>query len=1080
MTTPAQQQLQQAEVPVPDHFDPAIHSLAILDQLSEKYGPGWRLGDLSIDPETGERYVVATRRLSLNRITKTGGRTKTVNLDIEVKATDVDKWAAIWADQNPGYLLSSWEPHLGLAKLTKFTPGERQCRGAVADAMGVKPWQVQVQARKDGGFDVDLPKYIPSLHDAKLNEVATSTVGKPGWYVTVDTTRNRASIIPAELPTFPSAYGYPFGKVSGDPFILPVGMGLGGNGQPNRVLTMNLNDCAGMLAQGLAGSGKAQPLDSRLPVPVSEKFPTGWATVGELTAGDNVYLARGEAGQVAALSDIVLRQVFEVHLSDGQVIEAAGDHLWRVQNAGQRGRDAVHAAAKRARGSARRAASVEASNRLRQLATQMPAGAAANASTIARLAGVSAETVRRSLAPTGLARLAGGRGMHYPVGEALVALADARQATDEKRYAPGPEWSLVTTADLAEKLHSGEHKNWSISTPAPVGGPTLDLPVDPYILGAWLGDGAARHGTITVGREDFAWMRTELEAAWGGTATLRDGDPATGGNLFLGRRIAGACKRGHLNSWTPVAGGSDYCRSCRLPGEPDVRNMTLTEELSVLGLLLNKRIPAAYQRASASQRLALLQGLMDTDGTIDGAGACELTLVNEQLATDALSLTRSLGIKASMTTSAAAITERDANGTTSRRTVGVRHRIHFTTDQRVFRMPRKAARLPRQVRPTQSRLYIENVVATGRTVPMRCLVLDDPEHLYLTGDFVPTHNSVWINSVVYSALARGWQLVILDVRQKMADFLWCKDYVRDSGWGCDSKTEAVAALRLVYEEGVRRGELLTKHGVQKWQDLPASVREANPRILVVMDEAQGLFTPPPVPKALPKEHELRLEAEQEGMETDLLKVYTTKLPAEMRAAGLRLLLVSQQTQLNTGIPPAMKLNLPNKVLLGPNATKQARGHALANPDAAPEVPDWIKANEKAAKGTGVAEIEGQAPTVFKGFYASTDEYREQLRRLGVKTTRQPNPTAQQIARLVPQLNAELDDDEPPAPARGRGTGNGGGGPSEEWRPPGADQFLREHPEFGAQVSYGADGKRLKGAAAAASAGKKLNDAADRF
>lgn len=596
MTTPAQQQLQQAEVPVPDHFDPAIHSLAILDQLSEKYGPGWRLGDLSIDPETGERYVVATRRLSLNRITKTGGRTKTVNLDIEVKATDVDKWAAIWADQNPGYLLSSWEPHLGLAKLTKFTPGERQCRGAVADAMGVKPWQVQVQARKDGGFDVDLPKYIPSLHDAKLNEVATSTVGKPGWYVTVDTTRNRASIIPAELPTFPSAYGYPFGKVSGDPFILPVGMGLGGNGQPNRVLTMNLNDCAGMLAQGLAGSGK----------------------------------------------------------------------------------------------------------------------------------------------------------------------------------------------------------------------------------------------------------------------------------------------------------------------------------------------------------------------------------------------------------------------------------------------------------------------------------------------------SVWINSVVYSALARGWQLVILDVRQKMADFLWCKDYVRDSGWGCDSKTEAVAALRLVYEEGVRRGELLTKHGVQKWQDLPASVREANPRILVVMDEAQGLFTPPPIPKALPKEHELRLEAEQEGMETDLLKVYTTKLPAEMRAAGLRLLLVSQQTQLNTGIPPAMKLNLPNKVLLGPNATKQARGHALANPDAAPEVPDWIKANEKAAKGTGVAEIEGQAPTVFKGFYASTDEYREQLRRLGVKTTRQPNPTAQQIARLVPQLNAELDDDEPAKPARGRGTGNGGGGPSEEWRPPGADQFLREHPEFGAQVSYGADGKRLKGAAAAASAGKKLNDVADRF
>lgn len=593
--TATPQQMQQVEVPVPAHFDPALHALAVLDKLAEKYGPGWQLGNLNIDPRTGEKSVFATRRLSINRITKTGRRTKTVNLDVEVKPTDADKWAAVWADQNPGFYLTSWEPHLGQAKLTALTPGERQCRGAVADAMGVKPWQVQVEARPDGGYDVDLPKYTPSLHDAKLNEVATSIVGKPGWYVSVDTTRNRASIIPADLPTFPPAYGYPFGKVSGDPFILPVGMALGGNGQPNKVLTMNMHDLAGTAAAGLAGSGK----------------------------------------------------------------------------------------------------------------------------------------------------------------------------------------------------------------------------------------------------------------------------------------------------------------------------------------------------------------------------------------------------------------------------------------------------------------------------------------------------SVWLNSIVFSALARGWHLVVLDVRQKMADFLWCKEFVRDSGWGCDSKTEAVAALRLIHEEGVRRGELLTRHGVQKWQDLPAEVRKANPLILVVIDEAQGLFAADPIPKSLPKDHPLRTEAEQAAMESDLLKAYTGKIPAEMRAAGIRMLLVSQQQQQNTGITPTMKMNLPNKVLLGPNATKQARGHALANPDAAPEVPEWIKANEKAAKGTGVAEIEGQAPVVFKGFYASTDDYRDQLRRLGVKTTRQPNPTAEQIARLVPQLNADPDDDEPPAPKRGRGTGNGGGGPSEEWRPPGADQFLREHPEFGAQVSFGADGRRLKGAAAAASAGKKLTEQAAR-
>jgi hypothetical protein len=213
-----------------------------------------------------------------------------------------------------------------------------------------------------------------------------------------------------------------------------------------------------------------------------------------------------------------------------------------------------------------------------------------------------------------------------------------------------------------------------------------------------------------------------------------------------------------------------------------------------------------------------------------------------------------------------------------------------------------------------------------------------------------------VNALIYGAVASGGWLAVLDVAHKKADFEWCHDLVHDNWWGCDSKADAVAVLRLVYEEGERRGRLIQKHRVQKWQELPADVRRAHPPIYLVMDEVQGLFASDPIPRSLPREHPIRMEAEQVAMKTDLLKAYSNKMPAEMRFVGIHMIMATQQAQANTGISPTVKLNLPNRLLMGANPTKQARGHALQNPDAAPEVPEWIRADAKAARGSGVAEL----------------------------------------------------------------------------------------------------------------------------
>jgi hypothetical protein len=170
-----------------------------------------------------------------------------------------------------------------------------------------------------------------------------------------------------------------------------------------------------------------------------------------------------------------------------------------------------------------------------------------------------------------------------------------------------------------------------------------------------------------------------------------------------------------------------------------------------------------YLRASREQRLALLQGLMDTDGTVDVNGSCELCLCNERLINDALELIRSLGIKASMTDSDAMITEDDPDnpGQKRRRVTGTRWRIHFTTTQDVFRLPRKLARLPVETRATQDWLYITDITPVD-TVPARCITVDSPDHTYLIEGFIPTHNTYLLQHLTAQAALAGQKVVFIN------------------------------------------------------------------------------------------------------------------------------------------------------------------------------------------------------------------------------------------------------------------------------------------------------------------------------
>ena len=144
-------------------------------------------------------------------------------------------------------------------------------------------------------------------------------------------------------------------------------------------------------------------------------------------------------------------------------------------------------------------------------------------------------------------------------------------------------------------------------------------------------------------------------------------------------------------------------------------------------------MPRAYLEAGVAQRLALLQGLMDTDGYVDDvAGRCEFTSINEGLADAVVELAASLGFRPMKSEGRATL-----NGVDK----GPKYRVKFTPDRPVFRLTRKLARQ----KPADARFHrfrAIDVVREVASVPVRCIQVASPRGVFLVSrSFIPTHNS---------------------------------------------------------------------------------------------------------------------------------------------------------------------------------------------------------------------------------------------------------------------------------------------------------------------------------------------------
>jgi replicative DNA helicase len=157
--------------------------------------------------------------------------------------------------------------------------------------------------------------------------------------------------------------------------------------------------------------------------------------------------------------------------------------------------------------------------------------------------------------------------------------------------------------------------------------------------------------------------------------------------------------------------------------------------LRTLGVARERHIPMTYLRASEGQRRGLLAGLLDAGGGVTRGGLVRLRVRSARLAADVYELIVGLGYQCTMTRSAG---RRSASG-------GTAQVLTFAAADDVFRIEGKQLLHKRRRRALSSgevrHRYVVSVRAVP-SVPVRCVSVDNGEHLFLAGrSMIPTHNS---------------------------------------------------------------------------------------------------------------------------------------------------------------------------------------------------------------------------------------------------------------------------------------------------------------------------------------------------
>jgi phosphate starvation-inducible protein PhoH/intein/homing endonuclease len=387
------------------------------------------------------------------------------------------------------------------------------------------------------------------------------------------------------------------------------------------------DDGKNIVAHGYPGTGKAQPLYSKI------LTPNGWVLMGELKVGDEVIVPKGEISTVTGIFPQGDKEIYEIVFHDGSKTRACGEHLWDC---------------------------------------------------------------------------------YFP---------------RDKNYRHGSDKKLVTTLEIIEHLDyqknkkSKDYVNISIDLITPRETKDIELPLNPYLLGVIIGDGSVVNLPVMISNADDELLEK--------VSNILNED-------FNG------CNLNKIKS-------NKYNYSISIDSSITKLNPVshIIRELNLYGKKsYEKEIPQIYMDSGINQKLMLLQGLLDTDGTVGSTssnGNVSFTSTSHKLAQQVQELVWSIG-------GLATITQRipTFNHKGEKKQGRVAYTIHIKTrdNKKLFYISRKKDRCKDTYDSLQYRRRIKEINYIG-VEPAQCIMIDDVDHLYITDDYIVTHNTICL---LYKAL----------------------------------------------------------------------------------------------------------------------------------------------------------------------------------------------------------------------------------------------------------------------------------------------------------------------------------------